>query len=608
MEQKKHNIFILPENLANKIAAGEVVERPSSVVKELLENSIDAGANKIQVIISSGGKKLIQVIDDGSGIIENDLPLAFERHATSKIQSEADLDAILTLGFRGEALPSIASVSQIEIKTKDAASKMGLIYTIDGGNPDKIRKIAANTGTSISIRNLFFNTPARRKFLKSDAAENQQIMIVLKRFFLAYPEIEFHITIDDKQIFMLKPASLKERIREIFGPDVCDELIEINDGVGGIEIEGYIAKPKAARKSRTHQHLFLNGRPIIDRNIGYAIYQGYSGTLDENTHPVYCLFLNMDTNLVDVNIHPTKMQVRFANDPTIFYLFLNSVKKALNDQGVLADFSGIAQGSAIQKVMMDPQISADENRPPLLLNTKEIHSLHKKGKLKRSSQQMSLAYFKSDYETKSGQESLEKQSTFIDESNLQKPDVQFWQLHNKYIFSEIKSGVVIIDQHLAHARILFEKTLKIFENKQDANGQKLLFPQKITLALDDFMVFKDIYQVLNKIGFTINVFSGNTIIIEEMPADVKIGRESQILMDIIDFYKNIPQGDFKYHEKIAAGYAYKNAIKSGEVLNSFQMHNLVDQLFACEYPFYSPNGKPVITSMNLDELAARFKS
>jgi len=602
MNPTLNKVQILPEQLANKIAAGEVVERPASVVKELIENAIDAGSTSVQVYINGGGKKLIQVIDNGCGIGENDLPTSFERHATSKIRSEKDLENIHSLGFRGEALPSIASVAQVEVKTKEQNEKLGVVFTVNGGTKGVVKRVAANTGTSISIKNLFFNTPVRRKFLKSDNAENQQILVVLKRFFLAYPDIEFQLFLDDKQLFLLKKTNLNDRVIEVFGPDMIGTLIEIETSVAGIEISGFIAKPKASRRSRSQQHLFLNGRPIQDRNISYAVYQGYGETLDEGAHPVYCLFIEMDPAFVDVNIHPTKMQVRFSNDRTLFYLFLNSVKKALNDHGILADLSSVDQGSAIQKAVIEHKTEDEKSIKKEFELQKTRPALAGLTKVKKSSGQVSLAYF-NHLETTTENVDSAQQSLLPSD----KPDVRFWQVHQKYIFSEIKSGLVIIDQHLAHSRILYEKTNKILDNNTTAAGQKLLFPQKITLALDDFLVFKDIYKVLNQIGFTINVFSGNTIIIEEMPTDVKIGRESQILLDIIDFYKNTPQGSFNINEKIAAAYAFKNAIKTGELLNEFQMHNLVDQLFACEFPFYSPNGKAVIISMELDELARKFK-
>lgn len=608
MSQSNARIKILPEHLANKIAAGEVVERPASVVKELVENAIDAHATAIHVVIEQGGKKLIQVVDDGDGIAQEDLAIAFERHATSKISSENDLVAIHSLGFRGEALPSIASVAQVEVKTKDSNSTMGFIYSLNFGQPGAQKKVAANRGTSIAIKNLFQNTPARRKFLKSDSAENQQILVVLKRFFLAYPQIEFELTMEDKQIQLLKRSDLKERVSQVFGKDISSDLLNLNDSIGGIRIDGFIGKPNAARRSRSHQHLYLNGRPILDRNINYAIYQGYGDTLEDGAHPVYCLFIEIDPAYVDVNIHPTKMQVRFTNDRNLFYLFLNAIKKELNDQGVLSDFSSVASGSAIQKVIIEKKDKRSSEPVSEFELQKSMPTALRGKSRKNTARQISLAYFSAQNTPEDKQESEADSQLSPDEEALTiNEGVRFWQVHKKYIFSEIKSGLVIIDQHLAHARILYERTLSILNKKKNVSAQKLLFPQKITLALDDFLVYKEIYLVLNQIGFTINVFSGNTIVIEEMPSDIKIGRESQILLDIIDFYKNTPQSSFNLNEKIAAGYAYKNAVKNGEELSEIQMHNLVDQLFACEHPFYSPNGKPVIVSMELEELARRFK-
>ncbi|HED10770.1 MAG TPA: DNA mismatch repair endonuclease MutL [Caldithrix abyssi] len=587
-------INILPENLANKIAAGEVVERPASVVKELVENAIDAGAGQIKVFISEGGKKLIQVVDDGQGITQADLPLAFERHATSKIKTGKDLDAIGTLGFRGEALPSIASVARVEIKTRHKNDAIGSILRIEGGKKAPVKHIAYNKGTSLSVQQLFFNTPARRKFMKSDTAENQRIISTLKRFVLACPDISFELWIEGKQYFSFKKGTLKERVMDVFGHEIGDRLIEMDHSLAGVRLYGYISPPDLKRKSRSHQHLFLNGRPIQDRSLSYAIYQGYGETLKEGEHPLFCLYLTLDPSQVDVNIHPTKMQVRFSNDRSLYYMFLNSVSRLLNETGALPTISleGSAQAAVPAHTVADEKKGADGNRgrqDPFPVT----------GRKRKNVNQLSLAYF-------GGQDTGEAGKT-VPQHGDGKEHHRFWQLHGRYILSEIKSGLVIIDQHLAHARILYENTLARLNAGQPSGGQKLLFPQKITLALDDFLVFKDINSYLEKIGFLVRVFSGNTIVIEEMPADVKIGRESQILLDIIDYYKNVPHGQMHHTERIAAAFAFKNAYKPGEVLSEPQMHALVDQLFACETPFYAPNGKPAIISMDIEELKAKFR-
>ena len=595
----------LPQNLANKIAAGEVVERPASVVKELLENSIDAGADKIITVLEQSGKKLIQMVDNGSGMNADDIQAAFERHATSKIKTEADLDSIESLGFRGEALPSIASVAQIEIKARTADEKMGNIYTLNGGRDGKLKKTAANTGTSISVKNLFFNTPARQRFLKSDNAEYQQILIVLKRFFLAYPQIHFELWVNDKEIFKLQKGGLKERAQAVFGESTAKMLLSVTSSLGGIELSGFIGRPDAARKSRGQQFLFLNGRPIHNKSINHAVFQGYSNLIGPGEYPVYCLFLKMNPDLVDVNVHPAKMEVRFTNDRSLYYFFINSISRTLSEEGVIPALADTPSGSAVQNTV------SFEERPKDI-----IKELQNRGRsmARQSGPQLSLTYFETA--DKSADDASGKESAHLDNSFTLPPqtelkpenvNVSFWQIHNRYILSEIKSGMVIIDQHVAHERILFEKISSVLKEGGDVYGQKLLFPQKLTLAYDDFLVFKEISEVLNKIGFSIKSFSGSTIVIEAMPADVKVGRESQIILDIIDYYRNEPLREFDHFEKIAAAYACKNAVKSGEALSQLEMQNLVDQLFACDSPFFCPHGRPVIVTIDLEELDRKFK-
>ncbi len=611
MSSDKTKIQILPENLANKIAAGEVVERPASVVKELVENAIDAEADHIRIIIEEGGKKLIQVVDNGLGMSEADLPLAFERHATSKIRSQSDLEHIETLGFRGEALPSIASVSQVEIRSRRAEDAMASVYYLDGGRNPRFKKAAANTGTSISVRNLFFNTPARRQFLRSDNAEIQQILTVLKRFFLAYPNISFDLMIDGREVYHLKATDVGQRVQEVLGASVFRGLLKVNASLGGVELRGFVSRPDVVRKSRGFQFLFLNGRPIISKSLNHAIFQAYGNLIHPGEYPIYVLYLEMNPGLVDVNVHPTKMEVRFSNDRSLYYFVINAVRKTLSDEGVIPEFTSTPEGSALQQTMNQ------EQKPRQIIE--ELR--HKNRYMGRySGAQLSLAYFadqtpateQKETDSQAPAESVPPESERITSSpptvgRATQPEVQFWQLHNRYIISEIKSGMVIIDQHVAHERILYERILKVLNKEGMGYGQKLLFPQKLTLNYEDFMVFKEIREVLNKIGFSIKVFSGTTIVIEAMPSDVKVGRESQILLDIIDYYKNEPLTDFNHFEKVAAAYACKNAVKSGEKLSQTEMQNLVDQLFACETPFFCPHGRPVIVTIDLEELDRKFK-
>ena len=512
MNNNKPKIKILPENLANKIAAGEVVERPASVVKELVENAIDANGTKISIYIEQSGKKLIQVIDDGIGMGSEDLELAFERHATSKIKSEKELHQIETLGFRGEALPSIASVSQVEIKSCRKNDSTGHILTLSGGKDKKKLKTAANVGTSISVKNLFFNTPARRQFLRSDSSENQKIQNVLKPFFLAYPNIAFEFYIDSNQIFNLKEAELDERVSELFGADQFKGLLPVNTSLAEIELRGFISRPDVVRKSRGNQYLFLNGRPIQSKSLNHAIFQGYSKLISPGEYPIFCLFLEMNPGLIDVNVHPTKMEVRFSNDRSLYYFFINTIQQTLNKQGVIPDMSSTPSGSIIQKINI--------SKPDAREIVDELKNRNR-SMARYSGAQLSLTYFEN---TDQMQGSSEPPNEVITEEkgheqSLEKSaiDVNFWQLHNRYIVSEIKSGLVVIDQHVAHERVLFERVMRVLKEGEASYGQKLLFPQKLNLNYEDFMVFKDINDVLSKLGFSIKVFSGNTIIIEAMP-------------------------------------------------------------------------------------------
>ena len=530
-------------------------------------------------------------MDNGEGMSEEDLHLAFKRHATSKIETIQDLEAIDTLGFRGEALPSIASVSQVEIKSKRKDDSLASVLRLEGGNVAKESKSAAPIGTNISVKNLFFNTPARRNFLKSDAAEIQQIIKVLKKFFLCYPNIEFEVISNNEKLFELKNGGIEERAREVFGKELFPELLKVNESLGGIELSGFISKPDHIRRSRGNQYIFLNGRPIQDKALNHAIFQGFGNSISSGEFPTFCLFLEMDPKIADVNVHPSKMEVRFSNEKSLYYFFLSSIRKTLNEANVIPDLSHTYDES--ESVISSKISSKNEIAEELRHRSKFIS--------RDTSNQLSLAYVNpnNNVDTDLGQD---QNTNFQDDI-----EVRFWQVHKRYIFSEIKSGVVIIDQHVAHERILYEKILNTFKNGAKAYGQQLLFPHSLTLAVEDLMIIKNISELLNKIGFNIREFSGNTIIIDSIPVDVKVGREGQIILDIIDYYKENPLKEFDPYEKLAAAFSCKNAIKSGEVLNQAQMHSLVDQLFACETPYFCPHGRPVIVTNDLDELDRKFK-
>jgi DNA mismatch repair protein MutL len=591
-------IKILPPNIANKIAAGEVVDRPASVVKELVENAIDAEAKKITIAILNSGKELIQVIDDGMGMSEEDAILALERHATSKICDIHDLDRILTLGFRGEALPSIASVARMEIKTGSTNSRFGIQLLLEAGNIVKKNSIAENKGTTFAVKNLFYNTPARRNFLRADSTELNHILKALKRFFLSYPDIHFTFINNGEETFNLPLASQEERIVQVFGEKFYNSLTYIRDELNEISLEGYICKPDNIRANTDNQFIFLNRRTIINRSLNHAVSQGYGNLIERSRYPQFILYLNIPPHFVDVNVHPTKMEVRFANERVIYHLFLSSVRKSIQSVGAIPEFS------------IKPGETARREIQKYFQSHRKVRGISFRGEsamgAKRDSRSQTEIYF----EVASGEDSFNDAALKNESgtgSGVQISQANLWQVHNRYIFSQIKSGLVIIDQHVAHERILFEKILSYMEENKNVPSQQLLFPQTLDLALEDYLIYKDIAGWLEKIGFSITELSGRTIVIEAIPADVKVGHESKILLQIIDYYRENEGEKYKSHEKIAAAFACKNAIKSGDKLLLEEMNSLVDQLFATKEPYFCPHGRPVIITFGLEELDKKFK-
>jgi DNA mismatch repair protein MutL len=585
---QKSKIQILPPGLSNKIAAGEVVERPASVVKELMENAIDADAGKITCILDQSGKERIQIIDDGEGMSAEDLHLAFLRHATSKIYHDDDLQHIETLGFRGEALPSIASVSRIEICSRKQTETLGTKLLLEDGQVVQKIKTTCPTGTNISVKNLFYTTPARRNFLRTDSTELQRIISVFKRFVLAYPEITFELYHAEERLFSFQQCSIDERVQEVFGKDFFPYLLPFKESLGGIELYGYVSKPEKVRRVGDNQYLFLNGRPIQDKSLSHAVKQGYMNLIQAGDYPVYCLFLEMDPKLVDVNVHPSKQEVRFANERSLYYFFMSSIRKIFNT------------ADAVPSMTPYP-----EQKPGLILEKQDIGQEFRNRNrylARGSTAQLSLSYFAPPADREAAPETQpDSAAASVD------IDVQFWQIHKRYVLAQIKSGLVVIDQHIAHERILFERMLKVLQERARAYGQQLLFPQTLVLSMDDYLRFKELKSLLEKIGFGIRLFSGSTIVIDAIPMDVKMGREAQIITDIIDYYKENVASEFNRDEKMAAAFACKNAIKSGEELSQAQMHALVDQLFACASPYFCPHGRPVVVTLSLEDIDRKFK-
>ncbi|MBD3384687.1 DNA mismatch repair endonuclease MutL [candidate division KSB1 bacterium] len=593
MSKRDNAIRVLSESLINKIAAGEVIERPASVVKELVENAIDAGARHITVIVKKGGKELIQVIDDGSGMTEQDAIMSLQRHATSKIQSLRDIEQIASLGFRGEALASIASVSRLELNTVLRDSIDGTALRIEGGTVNHVGSTGGNAGSSIAIKNLFYNTPARRKFLRADSTEYRYILHFLNRFTLAFPHISFTLFNDDKKVFQYHQQSLKQRIAAVLGSRVQNNLIEVDDKNALMHIHGFVGNNDVMRKSRNDQYIFLNQRYIEDRTVGYAVQSAFGETIPKGVFPLYVLFLDIDPGRVDVNVHPTKTQVKFADQNMIYSLVRSAVSRALVSDQIVPGFE--AQNHS------EEQAFSSRFQAPLL-DEMRTWSRQQAAKVpSSSSEQISLALTNDQTNEDAFQAAAGSY-----QSNEPEGGAMVWQLHNKYILSQIKSGLVVIDQHDAHERILYERAKKNFAEKTAAS-QQMLFPQTLDLSAEDYENLMEILPLLQKIGFVIKGFGGHTIVVEGIPSGLKVGSESKILLNILDEYSRNKGSEVDIQERVAKSFACRSAIMTGEKLNAAAMNALIDQLFTTHNPYFCPHGRPTMVTITIDELDKRFE-
>jgi len=585
-------IRILPETLTNKIAAGEVVQRPASVVKELMENSIDAEARTITVIIKNGGKSLIQVVDDGNGMDRDDLLLAFERYATSKIKDENDLSRISTLGFRGEALASIASVSIVDAVSGVKGDMEAYELKIVGGEFKDIRPHSNIGGTSISIRNLFFNVPARRKFLKSAEIELKNIIDIFRKFALAYPEKSFVLIHNDREIYNLRPSDLADRIAELYSPEYRKNIVEVLGEERELSISGFIGNLNLIRSRRGEQTFFVNRRYVSNRTLSNAVISAYRSVISGDEYPFYCLNLMIPPDKVDVNVHPAKMEVKFREDYRVFQFvkisigkYVEEVKKSIPgfDKPRIWEYYETKRGSGR---------FAEE----------------KDGERKVTAEIARLKLEDADNRSQVWKERAKKFSEHLKEESSVPPGVGIpvFQFAERYIITQVKSGLVIIDQHVAHERILYEAALKAV-TQGSWKPQQLLFPQVIELSAEDFSVLLEILPYLNKIGFRMREFGRNTIVVDAVPAGMRWGRESTIIKEIIDTYVEYRKHESSAVKSVAASYACKAAIKAGDKLTEEEMINLVDRLFTTSNPYFCPHGRPIIVNLSLDEIDKRFK-
>lgn len=607
--QQRRKIQLLPDHLANKIAAGEVIQRPESVVKELVENALDAGATRVTINVKDGGTTFIQVSDNGMGMDQDDAVASFLRHATSKISSIEELETIRTYGFRGEALASIASVAQVSLKTRTDDDDAAVMVRIDGGSGPRVTREARERGTTVTVQNLFFNVPARKKFLKSDSTEFRHLFESVQHAALSRVDVEFHLVHNDDEVLSLIPGTIEKRLVDLFGDRLMESVLHVEEKTEAISMWGYIGKPTFGQKTRAHQYLFLNGRYIVHRNISHAVFSSYEHLLTKGTFPFFVLFIEIDPQKIDVNVHPSKLEAKFDDEHAVYRLAAALTRKGLSEAfavpGLTIIPGGEEAGLAFTPGQHHHQPFGGEDWRMLAsvdTSTGELFFPRATGSAPSTLDRM--------YGGSAAPGAASSPQTVSLQHDGERPESTasglIWQLHNKYILCQIRSGVMIVDQHVAHERVLYEKV-----NERFASGlqtaQQLLFPYTLTLNAGDYALIAELLPHFSLLGFEIKLFGKNTIVIEGVPSDVKAGTEDRIVQEILGLYKEYQQkGISDARDALAKSYSCKTAIKAGDPLSEMEMRSLIDQLFATSMPYVCPHGRPVVLRISTEELDRRF--
>lgn len=608
-------IQLLPDSVANQIAAGEVVQRPASAVKELMENALDAGATQIKLIVKDAGKTLIQVIDNGKGMSETDARMSFERHATSKIRKADDLFAIRTMGFRGEALASIAAIAQVEMKTRLTNAETGVAITIEGSEIKNQEICSTPVGTSISVKNLFYNVPARRNFLKTDSVELRHIIEEFQRVAIPNPEIAFSLHHNNTEIFNLTSGNLKQRLMGIFGSSYNSRLVPVEEDTPIVQIKGFVIKPEFAKKTRGEQFFFLNKRFIKNGYLHHAVQAAFEQLLPSDSFASYFLLLDVDPKTIDINIHPTKTEVKFEDEKAVYAFLRSTIKKSLGQFNIAPslDFDQEAHLynmplKPIDGIIKAPTIKVDPNYNPFKTETPNKNYSNSKLSGQADWEKMYSRHADNQmaFELKK-EEAQEQQTESGINSSIQESKKTTYQLHNRYILSHIKTGFMVIDQQGAHERILYERIMDSFEKHKSAS-QRELFPKNIELNATDFALVQELHTEIQEMGFDISEFGKNTFVIHGVPADTSSHDPVSLLESLIESYKqNFQELRSDKRENLARSMAANTAIKAGKSLTQEEMNNLIDELFACKMPYSAPNGKPTVTTFALEDLDKRFK-
>lgn len=604
-------IQLLPDHLANQIAAGEVVQRPASVVKELLENAIDAGATEIKLIVKESGKSLIQVVDNGKGMSMTDARLSFERHATSKIKTTEDLFTIRTMGFRGEALASIAAVAHVELKTRRPEDELGVSICIEGSEVRSQEPVATPVGSSICVKNIFYNVPARRNFLKSNAVEMRHIVDEFTHVALANPHIAMSLFQNDLEMYQLAPSKLSKRIVGLLGKKYQDQMASCEEETDLLKVWGYVGKPESAKKTRGEQYFFANNRFIRSGYLNHAVNTAFEGLLQEGTFPFYTLFIDIDPKHIDINVHPTKTEIKFDDERTVYAIVKAAVRQALGTHNIApaidfnqdVNFASFKSTSAEQTKQNERdygQFKSFDKKQPVGQWEKLYEGLKQDIQQEEKQAQMTIH--------------PESPKTIRLSSSANQPNASaveigkkvYFQIHQKYIATQVKSGLMLIDQHRAHERILYERFLQQLKNRSGASQQSL-FPQTIELSGGDFALVNDMKEELHAIGFEFSNFGQSALVVNGVPADLKATNEKELFEGFIEQFKHFQKSlSIPVDQRIARAIAQRSAIRAGLVLTQEEMSSLIDQLFACQQPGYAPNGSKTTHIVELEKIDQLF--
>ncbi|MCF4101371.1 DNA mismatch repair endonuclease MutL [Gillisia sp. M10.2A] len=611
-------IHLLPDHVANQIAAGEVVQRPASVIKELLENAIDAGAENIQVYIKEAGKILIRVVDDGVGMSLTDARLSFERHATSKIKLAEDLFQLQTKGFRGEALASIAAIAHVELKTRRENDEVGTCIKIEGSEITSQEACVTPRGTSISVKNLFYNIPARRNFLKSDTVETRHIVDEFQRVALAHPAISFSLVHNSGELFQLPGTNFRQRITNIFGGKTNEKLVPVNEDTEILKISGFVGKPEFAKRSRGEQFFFVNDRFIKSPYLNHAVSAAFEGLLKEKSYPSYFLYLKVDPKSIDINIHPTKTEIKFDDEHALYAILRSAIKHSLGQFNVapVLDFERDPNLDTPynyeNKPVATPQVEVDRNFNPFKNEYQSNRSFAPTFKKETAPWESLYTGLKNeevetDVDLKQIEfESEEVTGNLFGATRVEENQNSTFQLNKKFIISTLKNGMLVIDQHRAHTRILYEELLKSI-TVSAAVSQQLLFPLVLQFTQQEIALLKGIKESLEQTGFIFSEIKSDSAEITGIPTSISESEVEMLLEQLLaDFENEVPGSNFSQTDLLAKSLARSMAVKSGNLLNATEQQHIVNGLFACKEPSLTPFNKPVFITLPVEELEKKF--